>query len=151
MILTLKSGVKKSEVDAINKKIKQLGLTPHLSRGAVKVIIGVIGENEHKYKEVLESFDAVESATPILKPYKLVSREFKKENSVIDVRGVKIGGPQVVVMAGPCSVDTRENLFSCARSVKKAGAHFLRGGAFKPRTSPYAFQGHGVDASKLLK
>ena len=150
MILTLKSGVKKSEVDAITKKIRQLGLTPHLSRGAVRVIIGVIGEEEYKYKDILESFDSVESATPILKPYKLVSREFKKENSVINVKGTLIGGNRVVVMAGPCSVDSKENLFSCARSVKRSGAHFFRGGAFKPRTSPYAFQGHGESALKHL-
>jgi len=150
VILTLKSGVKKSDVDALTRKIRELGLTPHLSRGAVKVIIGVIGENEHKYKSVLESFDSVESATPILKPYKLVSREFRKENSVIDARGALIGGTRVAVMAGPCSVDTRDNLFTCARAVKKSGAHFLRGGAFKPRTSPYSFQGHGLAALKIL-
>ncbi len=150
MILTLKSGVKKSEVDAITKKIKQLGLTPHMSRGAVKVIIGVIGEDERKYRDVFESFDAVESATPILKPYKLVSREFRKENTVVDVKGTKIGGNQVIVMAGPCSVDTTDNLYTCARAVKKSGAHFFRGGAFKPRTSPYSFQGHCETALKHL-
>ena len=150
MILTLKTGAKKSEIDALTHKIKDLGLTPHLSRGAVKVIIGVIGANEHKYKDVLESFDVVESVTPILKPYKLVSREFKKENSIVDINGVKVGGQQVIVTGGPCSVDTKENLFACARAVKKAGAHLLRGGAFKPRTSPYAFQGHGEAALKYL-
>lgn len=150
MILTLKSGVKKSEVDALTKKIRALGFTPHLSRGAVKIIIGVIGENEHKYRDVFESFEVVESATPILKPYKLVSREFKKEDSIIDVKGVKIGSNRVIVMAGPCSVDTKENLFTCARAVQRSGAHFLRGGAFKPRTSPYAFQGHGLSALKYL-
>jgi 3-deoxy-7-phosphoheptulonate synthase len=150
MILTLKTGAKKSEVDEITHKIKDLGLTPHLSRGAVKVIIGVIGANEHKYKDIFESFDVVESVTPILKPYKLVSREFKKENSIVDIKGVKVGGSQVIVTGGPCSVDTKENLFTCARAVKKAGAHILRGGAFKPRTSPYAFQGHGEAALKAL-
>lgn len=150
MILTLKSGVKRSEVEAITNKIKELGLTPHLSRGAVKVIIGVIGENEHKYKDVFESFEAIESVTPILKPYKLVSREFKKESSVIDVKGVKIGANRIAVIAGPCSVDTKDNLLACARAVKRSGAHFLRGGAFKPRTSPYAFQGHGKTALGYL-
>lgn len=150
MILTLKSGAKKNEVDAIVEKIKELGFTPHLSKGAVKVIIGVIGENEHKFKHLFESMDIVENVTPIVKPYKLVSREFKKENSVVDIRGVKIGENQVVVIAGPCSIDTKDNLFSCARSVKKAGARILRGGAFKPRTSPYSFQGHGITALKYL-
>ena len=150
MILTLKSGVKKSDVDAITKKIKSLGFTPHVSRGAVKLIIGVIGENEHKYKDVFESFESVESVTPIVKPYKLVSREFKKENTIVDIKGVQLGGNKIIITAGPCSVDSKENLFSCARSVKKAGAHLLRGGAFKPRTSPYSFQGHGVNALKYL-
>ncbi|MBI2915305.1 MAG: 3-deoxy-7-phosphoheptulonate synthase [Elusimicrobia bacterium] len=150
MILTLKSDSKKQDIDKLTAKIKELGFTPHISRGAVRLIIGVIGEGEHKYKEVFESFDIVESATPIVKPYKLVSREFKKEDSIIDVNGVKIGGHRVVVMAGPCSVDTKENLFACARAVQRAGAHFLRGGAFKPRTSPYSFQGHGVTALKYL-
>ena len=150
MILTLKPGIKKSQVDVISKKIRDLGLTPHLSHGAVRTIIGVIGEEEYKFKETLEALDGVESATPILKPYKLVGREFRKENTVIDVKGTKIGGQQVVVMAGPCSVDTKDNLLVCARAVKKAGAHFLRGGAFKPRTSPYAFQGHGEPALKYL-
>lgn len=150
MILTLKTGAKKNEIEALTNKIKKLGFTPHISRGAVKAIIGVIGEGEHKYKELFESYDIVESATPIVKPYKLVSREFKKEDSVIDVKGVKIGSRGVVVMAGPCSVDSKENLFTCARSVKSSGAHILRGGAFKPRTSPYSFQGHGVTALKYL-
>ncbi|OGR51755.1 MAG: 3-deoxy-7-phosphoheptulonate synthase, partial [Elusimicrobia bacterium GWA2_38_7] len=150
MILTLKTGAKKNEIEALTNKIKKLGFTPHISRGAVKAIIGVIGEGENKFKEIFESYDIVESATPIVKPYKLVSREFKKENSVIDIDGVKIGGKGVVVMAGPCSVDTKENLFTCAKAIKNSGAHILRGGAFKPRTSPYSFQGHGVAALKIL-
>ena len=150
MIITLKSGIKKNQVDAITKSIKKFGLSPHISHGAVKTIIGVIGANDNKYKDKIEALEGVESVTPILKPYKLVSREFRKENTVIDVKGVKIGGQQVVVMAGPCSVDTKENLLICAREIKKSGAHFLRGGAFKPRTSPYAFQGHGQTALKYL-
>ena len=150
MILTLKPGAKKSEIDELTKKIKDLGFTPHLSRGAVRSIVGVIGENEHKYKDVFESFDVVELATPIVKPYKMVSREFKKENTVVDICGVKVGGKAIAVTAGPCSIDVKENLFVCARAVKKSGAHLLRGGAFKPRTSPYAFQGHGLSALKAL-
>lgn len=150
MIITLKTGIKKPQVDAITRFIKKCGLTPHISHGAVKTIIGVIGANEHKYKDPLEALEGVESVTPILKPYKLVSREFRKENTVIDVKGTKIGGQEVVVFSGPCSVDTKENLLICARAIKKSGAHFLRGGAFKPRTSPYAFQGHGETALKYL-
>jgi 3-deoxy-7-phosphoheptulonate synthase len=150
MILTLKSGVKKSEVEALTDKIRNLGFTPHISKGAVKMIIGVIGDREYKYKEVFESFDCVEKVTPILKPYKLVSREFRKENTIVEIEDLKVGGAQIVLAAGPCSVDTKENLLLCAKLVKKSGAHLLRGGAFKPRTSPYAFQGHGVAALKLL-
>lgn len=150
MILTLKSGVKKKEVDEITKKIKNLGFTPHISHGAVRVIIGVIGENERRYKELLESYPAVESATPILKPYKLVSREFKKENTVLDIKGTKVGGVGIAVIAGPCSVDSKDNLLGCATAVKKSGANFFRGGAFKPRSSPYSFQGHGEKALKYL-
>lgn len=150
MIITLKSGINKNQVEAIAKSVKKFGLSPYVSHGAVKTIIGVIGANDNKYKEQIEALEGVESVTPILKPYKLVGREFRKENTVIDVKGIKIGSKQVVVMAGPCSVDTKENLLACARAVKKSGAHFLRGGAFKPRTSPYAFQGHGETALKYL-
>src|SRR3989338_1643620 len=124
MIITLKSGIKKSQVEAITKNIKKFGLSPYVSHGAVKTIIGGIGANDNKYKEQIEALEGVESVTPILKPYKLVSREFRKENTVIDVKGTMIGGQQVVVMAGPCSVDTKENLLTCARAVKKSGAHF---------------------------
>jgi len=150
MILTLKTGVKKSDVSLLTKKIKELGFTPHISRGAVRMIIGVIGKGEYKYKDLFESFDAVESATLIVKPYKLVSREFKEQNSIVDVKGIKFGGRMVPIIAGPCSIDSKENLMTCARAIKRSRAHILRGGAFKPRTSPYAFQGHGVTALKYL-
>src|SRR3989344_5748288 len=150
MIITLKSGINKSQVDSITRNIRKFGLTPHVSHGAVKTIIGVIGAEDNRYKEQIEALEGVESVTPILKPYKLVGREFRKENTVIDIKGVKLGGQQVAIIAGPCSVDTKENLLLCARAVKKSGAHFLRGGAYKPRTSPYAFQGHGETALKYL-
>ncbi len=150
MILTLKSGVKKSDVEMILKKIKELGFIPHLSKGAEKIVIGVIGEKAIVHRDAFESMDAVEVITPISKPYKLVSREFKKDDSVVRVGNVEIGGGSLVIMAGPCSVDTEENLMEVARAVKKAGGHILRGGAFKPRTSPYAFQGLGDKALKML-
>jgi 3-deoxy-7-phosphoheptulonate synthase len=152
MILTLKTGVKKKEVDEVVAKIKQMGFTAQLSKGAEKVVIGVIGEGNKAiaHRDVFESMEQVETVTPISKPYKLVSREFKKDDTVIDVAGVKIGGKNVVIMAGPCSVDTRENLMVNARELKKAGAHLLRGGAFKPRSSPYAFQGLGETALQYL-
>jgi 3-deoxy-7-phosphoheptulonate synthase len=152
MIVTLKSGVKKSDVQAVVARIKKLGFTPQLSQGAERVVIGVIGEGNKAiaYKDLFESMPQVETVTPISKPYKVVSRVFKKADTVIDVNGVKIGGEQIVIMAGPCSVDTRENLMATAKEIKKAGVQILRGGAFKPRTSPYAFQGLGEEALKFL-
>lgn len=150
MILTLKSGVKKSDVDLILKKIKALGFAAHLSRGAEKIVIGVIGEKPIVHRDVFDSMDAVEMVTPISKPYKLVSREFKEDDTIIRVGPVEIGGGSLVIMAGPCSVDTEENLMEVSFAIKKAGAHILRGGAFKPRTSPYAFQGLGDKALKML-
>src|SRR6185295_10933454 len=114
-------------------------------------VIGVIGENAVRTKDIFEAMEGVEVVTPISKPYKLVSREFKKENTVIKFKnGLEIGGNAVVIMAGPCSVDTKERLMHTAEAVKAAGATVLRGGAFKPRTSPYAFQGHGEKALRML-
>lgn len=152
MILTLKTGVKKKEVEAVVDKIKELGFSPQLSRGAERIVIGVIGEGNKAiaYKDVFESMGAVEAVTPISKPYKQVSRVFKKDDTVIDVNGTKIGGKNIVVMGGPCSVDTRENLMLVAKEMKKSGVQILRGGAFKPRSSPYAFQGHGETALQYL-
>ncbi len=152
MIVTLKSGTKKSDVQAVVARIKKLGFSAQLSQGAERIVIGVIGEGNKAiaYKELFESMPQVDTVTPISKPYKVVSRVFKKTDTVIDVNGVKIGGSQVVIMAGPCSVDTRDTLMSTAKELKKAGVQILRGGAFKPRTSPYAFQGLGEEALKYL-
>jgi len=151
MILTLKPGVSKKDVDKVIAKIKEIGFAPSLSKGAERVVIGVIGEKAIVHKEVFANMDMVDFITPISKPYKLVSREFKKENSVIHVKGkLSIGGKQIVMIAGPCSVDTAENLMHNAREIKKAGGHMLRGGAFKPRTSPYSFQGLGEKGLELL-
>jgi 3-deoxy-7-phosphoheptulonate synthase len=152
MIVTLKSGAKKSDVQAVVARIKKLGFTPQLSRGAERVVIGVIGEGNKAiaHKDLFESMPQVEVVTPISKPYKVVSRVFKKTDTVIDVHGVPVGGKQIVVMAGPCSVDTRDNVMVTAKELKKAGVQVLRGGAFKPRTSPYAFQGLGEEALKYM-
>jgi len=151
MIITLKTDATKSQIDAILKKIKELRFTPHATQGKEVKVIGVLGENAILTRDIFEAMEGVEQVAAISKPYKLVSREFKKENTVIDVgHGVLIGGERVVVMAGPCSVDTKERLMITAEAVKKAGAQILRGGAFKPRTSPYAFQGHGEKALRML-
>jgi 3-deoxy-7-phosphoheptulonate synthase len=151
MMITVKSGATKAQVDAIVKKIKDLGFSAHMTHGKELTVIGVIGENAIRTRDIFDSMEGVEMVAAISKPYKLVSREFKKENTVIDIGGgVTIGGDQVVVMAGPCSVDTKERLLFTAEAVKEAGARMLRGGAFKPRTSPYAFQGHGEKALRFL-
>jgi 3-deoxy-7-phosphoheptulonate synthase len=151
MMITLKKGVTKQQVDAITKKIHELGFMPHIQHGKELSIIGVIGENAVRTKDIFDAMEGVEVVTPISKPYKLVSREFKKENSIIELKnGTQIGGQRVIIMAGPCSVDTKERLMITAEAVKAAGAQVLRGGAFKPRTSPYAFQGHGEKALRML-
>lgn len=150
MILTLKDGASRQEIQKVVKKIKELGFSPHISAGKEKTIIGVIGENAVLAREIFEAMETVDFITPISKPYKLASREFKKENTVIEVNGVKIGEREIVVMAGPCAVEKKDLLLEIAQEVKKAGAKILRGGAFKPRTSPYAFQGLGKKGLEYL-
>ncbi|OVE78438.1 3-deoxy-7-phosphoheptulonate synthase [bacterium F11] len=151
MILTLKSGVRKKDVDQVINKIKKLGFKPSISMGTQRVVIGVIGDKAIAHKDMFSSMEQVDFVTPISKPYKLVSRVFKEEPTVISIdKGLKMGSKQVIVIAGPCSVDTKENLFRNAREIKKAGGHMLRGGAFKPRTSPYSFQGLGQKGLELL-
>ncbi len=151
MIIVLRPDAKKKEIDHIIEKVKKLGLKPMVSRGVERTIIGVIGEEDILRVQPLEAFPGVEKVMPILKPYKLVSREFRREKTVVDADGVKIGGKKVVVMAGPCSVESLDGLLAIAQKVKNAGAVFLRGGAFKPRTSPYSFQGLGEKGLKFLK
>ena len=152
MILTLKPGTKKKEIDKVVSKIKQLGFSAHISKGRERTIIGVIGANAIRAREIFEASPVVEFITPISKPYKLVSREFKKENTIVSIKdGLKIGGKKVVVMAGPCAVEEKKLLISIARKVKESGATVLRGGAFKPRTSPYSFQGLGKEGLEYLK
>lgn len=152
MIIVLKPEVTQEQIDHILERVKGLGLTPQVSKGTERTIIGVIGPEEKLRVQPLEVFPGVEKVMPILKPFKLVSREFKSEDSVISFpNGIKIGGKKVVVMAGPCSVENKEMLVTVAKAVKKAGASFLRGGAFKPRTSPYNFQGLGEKGLKYLR
>jgi len=151
MIIVLRQGATQEQVDHITDKIKALGLQPWVSKGVERTIIGVIGEEDVLRTQPLEVFPGVEKVMEILTPYKLVSRNFKPENSLVDIgSGVVVGGKKVVVMAGPCSVEKEGLLLSIAQEVKKAGAHVLRGGAFKPRTSPYAFQGLGEAGLKFL-
>ena len=151
MIIVLKPNATKKQIAHLVEKIKALGLKPMVSTGVERTIVGVIGSEDALRVQPLEVFPGVEKVMPVLKPYKLVSREFKPEASVVAVGGVKIGGKHVVVMAGPCSVENRQMLMSTARAVRQAGAQMLRGGAFKPRTSPYSFQGLGEEGLKYLR
>jgi 3-deoxy-7-phosphoheptulonate synthase len=151
MIIVLKKGATEAQVKHIIEKVKALGLRPMISKGIERTIIGVIGEEDVLRSQPLEIFPGVEKVMPVLAPYKLVSREFKQEDTVVDVSGVKVGGKDIVVMAGPCSVESKPILLRIATSVKKSGAKILRGGAFKPRTSPYSFQGLGQEGLVYLK
>lgn len=139
------------EIDHVVALLKEAGAEAHLSRGEVKTIIGVIGDREVMYSLDLEGLPGVEQVIRVLKPYKLVSRDFQPEDTVVRVGAAAIGGPSFAVIAGPCSVESEEQVLATARAVKAAGATMLRGGAFKPRTSPYAFQGLGVEGLRLLR
>jgi 3-deoxy-7-phosphoheptulonate synthase len=151
MIIVLKSGATDIEVEDVCHRITAMGYSPHTIRGALRTVIGAVGDDRGKDAlRSLESLECVESVTPILKPYKLASREVREAPTEVRVGGVTIGGRSIVVMAGPCSVESRGQLLETAEQVRAAGAHVLRGGAFKPRTSPYAFQGLEDDGLKLL-
>lgn len=152
MIIVMKAGATKKDKEEVLKRIRELGYKPHVIHGTTRDVIGAVGDERGKL--VLQSLDnmhGVENVVPILQPYKLASSEVKLEPSRIKVgEGLVIGGDTVVVMAGPCSVESESQIVESARLVKEAGAHMLRGGAFKPRTSPYSFQGLEEDGLKLL-
>lgn len=150
MIIVLKQGTTEEQKKNIVKKIKELNLMPMVSEGKERTIIGVIGDEEVIRNISIEAFQGVEKVMPILKPYKLVGRELKPDNTVIKVGNVEIGSDTLIVMAGPCSVENEKMIIETAKAVKEAGAHILRGGAFKPRTSPYSFQGLGEKGLKFL-
>ena len=152
MIVVMKAGSQDKEIDVVMDRLHSLGLQGHLSKGVERTVIGVVGviSTIPDLRERLELIPGVSEVVPISKPFKLSSREFEPEDTVIDVGGVKIGGQELVVMAGPCAAETREQVMSTARAVKAAGARILRGGAFKPSTSPYSFRGLGEEGLKLL-
>jgi 3-deoxy-7-phosphoheptulonate synthase len=152
MIIVLKPDATEAQVNHIIEKVTKLGLTPHVSKGTERTIIGVIGPEDVLRMTPLEVFPGVEKVMQVLAPYRLVSREFKKEDSEVDCgKNVKVGGKKVTVMAGPCAIENIETLAAIAKEIKKFGATVLRGGAFKPRTSPYSFQGLGEEGLKMLK
>jgi 3-deoxy-7-phosphoheptulonate synthase len=153
MIIVTRPHASDAELDHIRERIEQLGLRTHLSRGQHRVVIGCIGEEARLHEIPLLSLPGVESVMPVMKPYKLASREFVADPTVVrlgDRADTAIGGPELAVIAGPCSVEGWEMLRETATAVRAAGAGLLRGGAFKPRTSPYAFQGLGDEALRLL-
>lgn len=151
MIVILRRDATEEQIKHIAEKAEKLGLKTHISRGVERTVIGFIGPEEVLQVTPLEVFPGVEQVMPVLAPYRLVSREFKKENSVFDLgQGARLGEKKIIVMAGPCSIEGRDSIISVAKKVKAAGATVLRGGAFKPRTSPYDFQGLGEEGLKYL-
>ena len=150
MLILMKSGATGAQIEAACQAVRDLGYTPHPIPGAVRTAIGITGNKGPLTPSLFTRLDGVADAVPVSKPYKLVSREVRPEPTIIEVGNTKIGGGSICVMAGPCSVETREQVLSTALHVKAAGAHVLRGGAFKPRTSPYEFQGLREDGLKIL-
>ncbi len=151
MIIVMKAGAHEEEVEHVREQIRKMGYVDHPIFGKERVVIGAIGDERGKTRlQILESYPGVESVVPILKPYKLVGKELQSDKTIVEVGDLKIGTDQFVVMAGPCSVEYREQILECADIAKKHGAQMLRGGAFKPRTSPYSFQGLEEEGLKLL-
>ena len=151
MIIVMQQHAAIKDIETVVKRIEELGYKVHLSRGEARTIIGIIGADEHKLQsDTFEAMDGVEKAMRVMQPFKVASRDFTQGNSVINVNGVEIGGQKVVVMAGPCSVESREMILETAHAVKEAGGSILRGGAFKPRSSPYSFQGMGEEGLRYL-
>jgi 3-deoxy-7-phosphoheptulonate synthase len=150
MIVVMKTNATEGHILAVQKRVRELGFKDHLSRGAERTVIGVLGAVYPELQDEFAVLDGVDSVVRISKPFKLASREIKEEDTIVKVGPLKIGNGRLVIIAGPCSVETEENVMETARAVKAAGAHMLRGGAFKPRTSPYAFRGHGEKGLNIL-
>ena len=150
MIIVLRPDASDADLDHIVKKLRDLGLQAHISKGVERTLVGAIGDEAVLRAIPLQAFPGVENVLPILKPFKLASRDFRKENSVVSVGNVEVGGRRLAVIAGPCAVENRTLMIEIAKGVKEGGASLLRGGAFKPRTSPYAFQGLEEEGLKYL-
>jgi 3-deoxy-7-phosphoheptulonate synthase len=150
MIIIMKMGASQEEIQGVIQRVESVGYRTHLSEGEERTIIGVIGDERPLDKESLGRMLGVERIVPILRPFKLASRDFHPSDSVFQINGHSIGSQKIIVMAGPCAVESREQIIETAFKVKEAGAHLLRGGAFKPRTSPYSFQGLGEEGLRYL-
>src|SRR5512146_1857853 len=151
MIIVMGSEITDAQVNAVVKKIEAAGLKANISRGVERTVIGAIGDERKLDAEMFTSLPGVESAMHIAKQYKIVSRESHKQNTVIDIAGIPLGGNQIQIIAGPCSVETQDQMDLSAKFVKEAGCRLMRGGAFKPRTSPYTFQGKGVEGLEMFR
>ncbi len=150
MIIVMQKGASARQIANVTARVEQSGRQVHLSEGEERTIIGVVGDGRPLDRTQFEMMEGVEKIVPILSPYKLASRDFRPQDTLVKLNGMKAGGPQIIVMAGPCAVENREQLLTTAHAVKAAGATVLRGGAFKPRSSPYSFQGLGLEGLKLL-
>jgi 3-deoxy-7-phosphoheptulonate synthase len=150
MIVVMKTGSSHDAISNVTKRIEDAGLTAHISEGVEHTVIGVLGRVFPELRDALESLPGVEQVIPVTKPYKLASREFHPQDTIVNINSVTIGGNEIVVMAGPCAIESEDQLLATAQAVKAAGATVLRGGAFKPRTSPYDFRGLGEIGLKIL-
>ena len=150
MIIVIKQNADEAQVENLKSLLLSRNITPHVSKGSLQTIIGCVGDVAHLDPDLIEALDVVESVQRIQEPYKSANRKFHPEDTVVEAGGVKIGGGNFAVVAGPCSVESEEQVVAIARAVKAAGASMLRGGAFKPRTSPYAFQGLGAEGLRML-
>ena len=151
MIINMSEQATNEQIEHVIERVKEAGYQAHVTRGTERTIVAAVGSGGRRHElENLQAAPGVENVVPIAQPFKLVSRQVKPERTVVGVGNVRIGGPEVVMIAGPCSVESREQMFATAQAVKKSGASMLRGGAYKPRTSPYDFQGLGKEALQIL-
>ncbi len=151
MIIIMSNEVTDGQIDAVTAKLQKMGLDANISRGVERTVIGAIGDEQKLDKEALQALPGVEEVIRVMKPYKIVARSYHKSDTVVDIGGVKLGGNQVQVIAGPCSVETQPQMDAAADAVAAAGCKLMRGGAFKPRTSPYSFQGTGVEGLEMFR
>ena len=150
MMIVMRANATQREVKIVVDRVQSCGAEAHLSEGEERTIIGVVGDVRSIPRDEFLQMPSVDRIIPISRPYKIASREFHPWNSEVPLDGIKLGGPEVIIIAGPCSVESREQLLETAHAVREAGAHVLRGGAYKPRTSPYSFQGMGVEGLEIL-
>src|SRR5437763_4056428 len=150
MIVNMSEKATEQEINHVIERIREAGYQPHVTRGTERTIVAAVGSGRRHEIEALQVAPGVDNVVAIAQPFKLVSKQVHPERTIVQIDGVQIGGPEVVVIAGPCSVESREQLLQTAHAVKRAGASMLRGGAYKPRTSPYDFQGLGIEALKIL-